>query len=80
MSILAICRDVSIFIAIVALYLFEVKVPFRDTFSEAITLTPVRLFVSLIVSLETSWGLLPFGLGPVLFEPILLTSVSCGSW
>ena len=70
----------SILLAIVALNLFEVKFPSRDDFPEAITLIPVEIFVSLIVSLETSWGLLPFGLGLVLFEPILLTSVSCGSW
>ena len=70
----------SIPLAIVALNLFEVEFPLRDAFSEDIALTPVGLFVSLIVSFETSWRLLPLGLGPILFVSILLTSVSCGSW
>ena len=76
----AIWRDVSIFVAIVALNLFEVKVSVCDAYPEAITLGLVGLFVSLIVSLETSWGFIPFGLGPIFIKLIFLASVSCSSW
>ena len=46
--------DVSILLAFVALYLFEVEIALRDTFSRASAFVPVELLVTVVVSAETS--------------------------